>query len=483
MKTKQLFLSGVLAACALPHLASATNGMNMEGYGAMALGMGGASMAYDNGTAAMMNNPATMAMMEEGSRFDLAYGFLAPGVNSSAGGASSRSSADAFGGPAFGWIRKRSGLLFGVGMYGQGGMGTEYGSDSILANPGAQVVSPGLVNRSEVSVGRVIFPLAYDVSQNLKIGGSVDYVWAGMDMQMAVRGADFLQMAGGTSPMALASGAMIGSFVTNVMPALDPANRVNWGYFDFSNKNDFTGQAVGTGYAGKLGLTYKLDTKTTIGVTYHSKTRLSDLEANQSTVSFDVNMDTGIMGGGAPSGVYTSALIPVNGKMTVKDFQWPETYGIGIAYKASDKWMLAADYKRINWAAVMKDFKMVFTPDGNAGMAQAFNGLPMNVVFYQDWKDQHVVMLGTSYRITDALALRAGLNMAKNPVPDTYLNALFPAIIKNHVTLGAGYVFNKASSLDFAMSHAPKVSATSGVTGIATSHSQNNWQLVYGYRY
>ncbi|GAO37401.1 aromatic hydrocarbon degradation protein [Sulfuricella sp. T08] len=473
MKTKKMLFSSILAACAFPQLAFATNGMNMEGYGATALGMGGASMAYDNGTAAMMNNPATLAMMDEGSNLDLALGFLAPQVKSSAGGMTSSSSADFFGGPAIGWIRKHNGLLFGIGMYGQGGMGTEYGSDSIFANPGAQAVSPGLINRSEVSVGRVIFPVAYNVSPDLNIGGSVDYVWAGMDMQMAINGASFMQMAGGISPMASASGPMVSAFGSMMGAGAGQIGAVNWGYFDFSNKNDFTGQAVGTGYAGKIGFTYKLDSKTTIGATYHSKTRLSDLEAKDATVSFNVDVNSGP----------TNLTIPVSGKMTVKDFQWPETYGIGIAYEASEKWMLAADYKRINWAAVMKDFKMEFTPAGNTGMAANFDGLPMNVVFYQDWKDQHVLMLGAAYRMSDALTLRGGLNMANNTVPDTYLNALFPAIIKNHVTAGFGYAINKKSHLDLAFSYAPKVTATSGVTGITTSHEQYNGQLVYSYHF
>ena len=473
MKTKNLALSCALAVLPFSPLALATNGMNMEGYGATALGMGGASMAYDNGTAAMMNNPATLAMMDEGTNLDLALGFLAPQVHSSAGGTTSRSSADMFGGPAFGWVRKHNGWLFGVGMYGQGGMGTEYGGDSILSNPGNQTPSPRLVNRSEVSVGRVIFPLAYDASPQLKIGGSLDYVWAGMDMKMAVSGTSFLQMAGGVSPMASASGPMVTAFGGMMGGAPGQIGAVNWGYFDFSNNNDFTGQAVGTGYAGKIGFTYKLDDKTTIGATYHSKTRLNDLEARDATVSFNVDVN------GGPSNLS----IPVGGKMTVKDFQWPETYGLGIAYEASDRWMLAADYKRINWADVMKNFKMEFTPAGNTGMAAAFNGLPMNVVFYQDWKDQHVLMLGAAYRYSQALTLRAGLNMANNPVPDTYLNALFPATIKNHLTAGFGYAIDKKSHLDLAFSYAPKVTATSGVTGITTSHEQYNGQLVYSYHF
>ena len=48
-------LTRVFACMALAGLAGsayATNGMNVEGYGPIASGMGGASMAYDNGNAA-----------------------------------------------------------------------------------------------------------------------------------------------------------------------------------------------------------------------------------------------------------------------------------------------------------------------------------------------------------------------------------------------------------------------------------------------
>lgn len=61
----------------------ATNGMNLEGYGPIATGMGGASMAYDNGTAAMMNNPATLTLLMQGWRLDVALGMLGPDVEAS----------------------------------------------------------------------------------------------------------------------------------------------------------------------------------------------------------------------------------------------------------------------------------------------------------------------------------------------------------------------------------------------------------------
>jgi long-chain fatty acid transport protein len=57
--------------------------MNMEGYGPVSAGMGGASQAMDHGSAAMAQNPATLGLMGQGARFDAALGVLGPKVASS----------------------------------------------------------------------------------------------------------------------------------------------------------------------------------------------------------------------------------------------------------------------------------------------------------------------------------------------------------------------------------------------------------------
>ena len=100
----------VVMSVFLAPAAYATNGMNLEGYGPIATGMGGASMAYDNGDAAVMNNPATLGLMPQGNRFDLALGYLGPHVKAEMPGAEAKSSANAFFMPAIGWIQK-SGIL------------------------------------------------------------------------------------------------------------------------------------------------------------------------------------------------------------------------------------------------------------------------------------------------------------------------------------------------------------------------------------
>lgn len=456
----------------------ATNGMNLEGYGPIATGMGGASMAYDNGDAAMMNNPATLGLMPQGDRLDVALGYLGPNVKATSDtGQSSTSSGNAYYMPAFGWVRKSGQMSYGLGMFSQGGMGTEFSADSFLAQGSGEKV------RTEVSVGRVLVPIAYEVNKDLSVGGSIDYVWAGMDLKMALTGMQFFNMAGlDQRPGAVqhqygnASGTMLDSFL-NIMPMLNAGGPVNWARFDFSDSSAFTGKAKGTGFGGKLGGVYKVNNELSIGAAYHSKTALSDLETKGATVSFNVNMAAG---GPAQT-------IPLTGKMQVKDFNWPQMAAIGLAYQASDNLMIVADYKWINWAAVMKEFKMTFTvDDGQSGMASAFNNTVLDASMDQKWKDQNVIMIGAGYKLNPEWIVRAGINYANNPIPDTYLNALFPAIEKTHVMVGAGYIISKATTIDASFTYAPEVKATSGAgapEGATVTHSQTNAQVMYSYRF
>ena len=478
---KSIISLAVASALSAPLGAWATNGMNLEAYGPIAGGMGGAAYAYDNGTAAVMNNPATLGMMEEGSRLDVAVGSLRPSITSSMNGMpDAKSSATAFYMPAVGWVKKSGALAYGVGVFAQGGMGTEYDPNSFLTAGSNETV------RSEVGVGRFLIPLSYSVNDNFNVAGSIDYVWASMDLKMAMSGGQFGDMVsdlGGSQEYGTANGTMVDSMIGMITGgALDPTGPVNWARFDFSNNSAFLGEAFGSGFAGKLGLTYKFGDRWTVGATYHSKTALGDMTTSNAKVSMNVNMDDGLLGGGAPTGTYSAVGVPVSGKISVKNFQWPETYGIGAAFQATDKIMIAADVKRIGWASVMKNFEMSFVADADQSnpLAQGFAGQTLDAVMFQNWKDQTVIALGASFQTTEQLVLRVGYNGSSNPVPDKYVNPLFPATIKNNYTFGGGYEFNKVSSLNASFTYAPKVSVTSG-EGVGISHSQFNWQVMYSH--
>lgn len=452
-------LSSLLtAAFSVPALA--TNGMNMEGYGPVAAGMGGAGMAYDNGTAALMNNPATLALMQDGTRVDLAAGFLGPNVRSNG----QDSGGTAYVMPAFGIAHKQNDLSFGFGIFAQGGMGTEYTNASfyngLRSMGGAVTTDPGFRNRSEVGVGRALLPVAWKANEQLTIGGSIDFVWATMDLQMLIDGSHFNDMMGGTGRFGQATpNAAFQGTIGTVMAT--GAGDINAGYFDFSDSSDYSGAAKGHGWAGKIGATYKANSALTFGAVYHSKTRMSDLSARSARL---------VMVGG--NGTQTN----LPGTITVKDFEWPDMIGLGLSYKPDDRWQFVADYRRIGWKSVMKQFHMFF--DGGASGT-------MDMTMRQDWKNQHVLMLGTAYKYTPQLTVRAGVNIANNPVPEATTNPLFPAIVKNHLTGGLGYAFSPKSSLDFSATYAPKVRVSNdygylpGTSNANVSHGQINAQIMY----
>lgn len=482
MKLKTLAASLAIAGLASPALA--TNGMNMEGYGPVATGMGGASMAYDNGTAGLINNPATLSLMASGtSRLDVAIGGLHPNVNTKAAGqADAKSGGDAYYMPALGYARKDGKLTWGAGMMAQGGMGTEYGSNSFLSGPnmsafGAVYAATNEGNRSELGIGRVMVPLIYDVSDSFRVGGTLDYLWGGLDIQMVMSGQMFAQFAGmaAPSPLGTASGAMVANLPA-VMGAFGITD-INWAQFDFSEgTNGMKQRLKTTGWAGNLGFVWKASPQLSVGGVYHAKTSLGDMEG-----SGTLKMNATIAG--------TPMTVPITGKLRVVDFQWPETYGIGLAYQANERLMLAADYKHIGWAKVMKNFRMSFTADAAQSNPAAqgmvgMNANAMDATLNQNWKDQNVFQIGASYKMSDALILRAGVSLANNPIPDELMNPLFPATIKNHVTFGLGYAMSKVSSVDFSFAHAPEVTVTNSNMGVSTSHAQeNNWQLMYSHRF
>lgn len=477
-------IAALLSIAGIVTPAFATNGMNMEGYGPIATGMGGASFAYDNGTAGLINNPATLGLMPSGtSRFDIAVGGLHPNVTSKmANVPAAESDGTAYYMPAMGYVRKDGKLTYGAGLMAQGGMGTEYGSSTFLSgNPGiptmmgAMAGPTGQYNRSELGLGRVMFPLTYDIADNFQLGGTVDYLWGGLDIQMVMSGQMFNQFAtpGGT-PLGSATGSMV-SNLPAVMGAFGMTD-VNWAQFDFSKgKNGMTQQLTTTGYAANIGFVWKAAPGLSIGGVYHARTKLDDMEG---TGTLRMNATVG----GTPT------TVPISGKLRVVDFQWPETYGFGVAYQLNDRILLAGDYKRIAWSKVMKNFRMSFTANATQAnpAAQGMVGMgatAMDAILVQNWEDQDVFMFGGSFKATDAVTVRAGVNIANNPIPDAYMNPLFPAIIKNHYMGGVGYAISTASSVDFSFTYAPEVSATNSTTGVTTTHSQTNWQLMYSQRF
>jgi long-chain fatty acid transport protein len=193
-----------------------------------------------------------------------------------------------------------------------------------------------------------------------------------------------------------------------------------------------------------------------------------------------VNADQGYLGTGT-AGTYQDAAFPLQGTITIRNFQWPETWAAGLAYQATPKVLVVADIKRIRWRDVMEDFRMSFKANNSASNG-AFAGLTLNATLPQNWDDQTVIQLGASYAADDHWTLRAGYNGASNPVPDSTVHYLFPATVEQHYTAGAGYRIDKDKAINASLSFSPATKVTSA-DGLDISHSQSNWQVMYSQHY
>lgn len=426
------------AALVASPVAHATNGMNMEGYGPISTGMGGASQAIEHGSAGMAQNPATLGLMAPGARADVALGLLGPRVSSSmAGMPTADSDGKAYTMPAFGYVRRQGAWTYGLGIFAQGGMGTDYGANTFLAAGSGQPV------RSELGVGRVLLPLAYQATPDLILGATIDFMWAGLDMRMA------------------ASGAQLGGLVTgasgNLGAALPALGGAPWARIDFSNSSDFSGAASSTGWAAKVGAVFNAAPNLRLGLSYHAKSSLKDMKTSATAASLSAT------GGFAD-----------NGRITVVDFQWPAMTSVGVAWQASPALLVAADVKSIEWSGVMQNFRLRYDSAGMGGSVSF--ALPQN------WKNQTVFNLGASWALNGQTTLRAGVNLGDNPIPEAFVHPLFPATVEKHLTLGVGHRFTPASEFNASLTVAPKATLTNG-QGIQVTHKQTNVQVMYSHRF
>ena len=79
----------------------------------------------------------------------------------------------------------------------------------------------------------------------------------------------------------------------------------------------------------------------------------------------------------------------------------------------------------------------------------------------------------------EALTRAWEAHVAANPVPDAYLNALFPAIVENHLTVGVGYKVAEAGTFDISLAKGLTAEFTNPGSGVESTHGQLNLQLIY----
>ncbi|NMM29448.1 MAG: long-chain fatty acid transporter [Glaciimonas sp.] len=186
-----------------------------------------------------------------------------------------------------------------------------------------------------------------------------------------------------------------------------------------SDRNNLTdrGTDSSTGWGVRLGWDGQITPDLTLGVTWASKIK---------TGKFDHYRGLFADGG---------------------NFDIPENFGIGFAYKATPAVTVAADIQQIKYGSI----KSIANPL-NGNLLGSINGPGFG------WRDITVLKVGANYDYSRNLTLRIGYNHAGQPIPNdqTFFNILAPGVMQDHLTLGATWKTPGGGELSLSYAHAFK---------------------------
>lgn len=210
-----------------------------------------------------------------------------------------------------------------------------------------------------------------------------------------------------------------------------------------------------TGYGFSIGYLGQVTPQLAVGVSYRSQTYMSKFDKY-------------------------SGLFAEQG-----DFDIPSMYGVGLKFTPSDKVKVLFDYTHINYsdiAAIANDNSTL-----SAGNLGTDNGAGFG------WKDMDIYKLGVAWDVSSDLTLMAGWNHGDQPIPtsQTLFNVLAPAVVEDHITLGASWAMKNDAQLTVSYMHALEntVNGSGSIPGsfgggeADLTMSQNSLGVAYGWKF
>jgi long-chain fatty acid transport protein len=384
---KQLVAAAVSAALyTLSTGAYATNGDQMFAMSAAQAGMGGATVAQAQDAVTVLVNPAGMADLGmKDVRMDLGFGLLNPPREVNGQESDSNWYMMPTGAAVFN-VNDR--LFLGMGLGGISGMGVNVDDINAAMGGSQPVVTTKQVFRFSPAA-------AFKVNDALTLGASLNIVNQSLAMSF---------VGGGGTQINL------------------PQNQQ-------------------FGFGATLGATYKFNPNLQAGLTWVSKTDVSDMEYN------------------TPTG------------MTSFDMDMPASLAFGLAFKPMPGLLVEADVKQIFFKDVME----------RVSVTHPQPGMPPVLAF--GWDDQTVFSIGVKKEM-GPMTVSLGYNYGESPIgpEDVNMNLGSTAIVEHHLSFGLTRKFSDKVSGSFAYTHAFENDLTSSVAPFNTIEiSQNQYNLNISY--
>lgn len=404
------YLACGVAMFAIPGLSMATNGYFAHGYGTKSKGLAGGGIALPQDSMASATNPAGMVWV--GDRMDLGAALFSPHRDYTAGSTIGGGMFPIMSGnydsdntlfliPHFGWNQMLDqNSSFGISVYGNGGMNTEYANDAYGWGTPSSVRGVFADGTTGVDLSQLFVNLSYA----RKINESASW---GAGLILAAQAFE-------------AKGLQNFSNYTNHFATTGTAS---------TNLSD-NGHDISYGAGLKFGIQGEVADGLTLAASYQTKTWMSE---------FDDYEDLFAEGG---------------------DFDIPATATIGLAWSPAQKHTFTFDIQRIWYSgveAVSNPMSNLFSCGGGAAAKYCLGG-DEGAGF--GWDDITVYKLGWQYQPNSLWTVRLGYSHTDQPInsDDIVFNVLAPAVVEDHFTFGLTRKIDKNHELNFAAMYAPKVS-------------------------
>jgi long-chain fatty acid transport protein len=399
-------------AAAAPLAAQATDGYFANGYGMKSIGMGGAAIAVAQEPFGGAVNPGAMTFL--GNEWQVGLAWFSPRRDAERTG-SGLAGMDAyvdsgstnFFVPEFGINWKYSPeLAFGITVYGNGGMNTDY--------PGGQISNASACTAfwQNNAVGPYNLLCGQgDLGVNL-----MQLIIAPYLSWQPIKGQSF-----GIAPVIAyqrfkAKGLQL---FDNSVFSTSPGNVTNNG------TDSSWGMGVRLGYMGQF------TDQFAIGAAWQSKTSMGEFDDYRGLFAQEGGFDI------------------------------PSSFTVGVALRPTSQWLIALDFERIfyddapsvnNPLAYM--YACVPPSFGGQGARDKCLGGSSGAGF--GWQNVNVWKIGVQYMIDDRWTLRAGYNHTQNPItpPNVTFNIIAPGVVQDQYHIGSTYRIDSVSEVTGAFMYA-----------------------------
>ena len=422
------------------------NGTRMIGFDAKSLGRGGTSIGTFDSPELMMTNPAGISFLNE-STLNLNLSAMYPSLHFKNSLNDIDGAKNTFPLPGLAYINKYNSSKFtwGVGMFTAGGMGADFALKHALYRN-----QDGSYNaqeyHSQLASMQGGLTVAYQANEMFSVGASFHFVYSTLEFSMPYS----------LDPSVMKGIAQPGMTFGQMFAA--PPSSGGFGYTEVTASAKMS-ELTGLGFNGKIGFACKPNDKLTLGLSYTLPTSLTYKKGKatmdmttQLMNAFGLAMQGYESHGYTPADAYAKVAsdftamgidlskgVVANYDLNV-DLAFPQSLGFGLSYAATDCLQLGMDIEWLGWAKAFDKMTLNLSNGNNANINKMLdNSGTFSLDFPMNWKNSLLVKVGGEYKASKALSLRLGYAYGSNPVPESTVFPVFPAVVEQHVTVGASY--------------------------------------------